>query len=56
MLVLTISMLKAGNLVANIFNELEKSQVLESNVLMARQQCRNKGLEVFSKIRKEKNL
>lgn len=45
-------MSRAGNLAINILNELERSQVLESNVLMARQQCRNEESEVFSKIMK----
>lgn len=43
-------MSRAGNLASNILNELERSQVFESNVLMARQQCRHEESEVFSKI------
>lgn len=39
-------MSRAGNLAINILNELERTQVLESNVLMARQECRNEESEV----------
>ena len=56
MLVLKTSMSREGTLATNIFNELERSQVLESNVLMAKQQCKNQGLEVFRKSKKEEDL
>lgn len=52
MLVLRTLTSSTGNLAINILNELERSQVLESDVLMARRQCRNKEPEVFSKIMK----
>lgn len=42
----------AGNLAINILNELKRSQVSESKVLMARQQCGNEESEVLSKIMK----
>ena len=51
-LVLRTLMSRAGNLAINILSELERSQVLESSVLMGRQQCRNEELKMFIKIMK----
>lgn len=52
MLILRTLMSRAGNLAINILSELERPRVLESSVLMARQQCGNEELKVFIKIMK----
>lgn len=54
MLVLKTSMSREGALATNTFNELERSQVLESNVLLANNSVRTKDWKCSEKLRRKR--